>query len=80
MRAWEFISEDNTPSKPISLRSIHFNSIERRHVKQLDKKRHAMSTMYAVDDPRDKEFDKQKLALDQREIALDGREAELDLI
>ncbi len=82
MRAWEIISEDITPTMPVTLKAL--NLINRQKRKQDAKyewrTKVLMPVMYGLDYPGDAESERRELELDRREIALDKREAELDLI
>ena len=81
MRAWEFIREEITPSKPVTIRALHNIKHEERRREKAEAERRALwPIIYGRDDARDIELAKRELDQDRREIALDKREAELDLL
>lgn len=63
MRAMEFIQEDVTPSKPVTLRSLHKIKHEQRHQRDIEAERRLlMQIMYGIDNTHEAELD----LLDQR--------------
>ncbi len=81
MRAWEFTQETVTPTKTVTLQSLHkIKHAERRQAQADADRRILMPIMYGLDDPRDDELAQRFLEMDRREILLLKREAELDIL